>query len=542
MVTYKIKRVLAPLFGMIEVREQEPWLTIFANSKHATNISIDDDALNLIAEELGIDARGLKASVDLYVKGEHFERTRGLSPAQIGEIGEVLTYLTHCAMGDEIVRVVSWKQGASPKVKGSKFPQPDFILNNGTGMAALEVKSTALFDYEELKDPQKKWTHLKPCTEVKPCRSAALPQLGYVGNARTPQKHSLELKDKSIVPFPVGKGVAVAVLAIDGKINRIRDDRRLRTPPACKMMSRNCWSCIPESDNFVLVTMPNNPGRLSLGGALNDRSYEWLAKYKRWTQALKSRDILAVRHALGELVSAVSYWQPKESGRKASLLRAFWGSYLSDAMRSQGINIAPPEDLGSLAQPEFDYEWNLSKFDGPEGLVTSLNEIKQVFYGNDDIDFMMSSYIEGQGKSKNSITVRGVGQTVELSLVSDTWWTGDTVRTGAGAQAIGGELINFILEAFSANTTGADFELYTKPIVAEVDQNRVLLGWKVYGYAPMLRSNNYPSEIFYIVMLLLEAAHIDDGFYITVDGRASLKISRRFLESLKCWRDIGLSN
>lgn len=99
---------------------------------------------------------------------------------------------------------------------------------------------------------------------------------------------------------------------------------KFKTPKNCRDANRSCWSCIPSGCHFVLVTMPNAPGMLSLGDTDGERAANWLPAYRRWSQALAARDLLAVRESVGALSEAVSTWVASPNIPRPEVLRAFW--------------------------------------------------------------------------------------------------------------------------------------------------------------------------------------------------------------------------
>ena len=148
MPTFEVKRVDVPLFGFVEEPNKEKWFAAFAAATTTIQIQIDAAALDAIADELEIDAEGLAADAERYVNGSYRAKARGMGGSQLGDLGEVLTFIANRVPGREITRVVSWRAGLSQVIKGSLFPQPDFLVNDAAGLAALEVKATEAFDLD----------------------------------------------------------------------------------------------------------------------------------------------------------------------------------------------------------------------------------------------------------------------------------------------------------------------------------------------------------------------------------------------------------
>lgn len=541
--TFEVKQVTVPLFGVVEAPDQAAWLSAFAAASATTQVQVDEAALNLIAEELELDADGLAADAERYVSGQYRAKARGMGGSRLGDLGEVLTFLMNRVPGREIVRVVSWRPGANQAVKGSRFPQPDFIVTDASGSAeALEVKSTEAFDFIALRDTPKKWTWLQPWSSVAGCRERALPQLAYVAGALTPQQHSLVVRAGKVVPFPVGKGVGAAVIAVDGRTGRLRSDPKFRTPKNCRTARRDCWSCIPSACNFVLVTMPNAPGMLSLGGA-EDGPGSFLRSYERWSQALAARDLLAVSATIGPLVQAIEIWLAAASVVEPEVLRGFWGSYLGDAMRSRGIDVAVPRSLGDLSREEWNSEWSPAPVAEPKGREAAVEDIAGIVLESQDTGtpFLVSARPRSDERGTDTVSVRGDTAFLEFHLVSNTWWMASTVETNDSASTIAARLVSFALEVSgwsNALPTGAAVPL--RELVAQVGDHRLRLGWE--SKAAPARSAARRSWIRewefwhpygewrwppWPVLLLHGDPRV--RLRVTPDGRASLRVARTLL-------------
>lgn len=78
MPSFQVKRVQTLLFGVIEAANQSPWLGAFAGPGATTSIDLDDGALDLIADELELDAEGLAADASRYVGGLYRPKARGM--------------------------------------------------------------------------------------------------------------------------------------------------------------------------------------------------------------------------------------------------------------------------------------------------------------------------------------------------------------------------------------------------------------------------------------------------------------------------------
>ncbi len=482
MPTFEIKQIQVPLFGVVESQNQAAWLNAFSTPTTTTPIQIDEGALDIIADELELDGQGLIADAERYVNGSYRAKARGLSGSRLGDLGEVLAYLVNRVLGRKIVRVVSWRAGIGQTIKGSRFPQPDFIVEDENGSAAaLEVKSTEALDFVGLRDAPKRWTWLQPCSSVAGCREQALPQLAYVAGAQTLQQHSLVMRAGPVVPFPVGKGVATAVVAVDGRTNALRSDPKFKTPKICRQASRDCWSCIPSACHFVLVTMPNAPGRLSLAGAGGEGPAGWLRAYKRWSQALAARDIFAVRLTVGILSETVTTWLASRDLSEPEVLRAFWGTYLHDAMRSRGLDVEVPRQLGDLSRPALGFEWSPAPLAKPASREASIEEIARVIGGYDQESlaaFVLSARLRRDDRPADSLSVGVSGDFVEFRLASDTWWTTGAVETIENASAVATRLLSVALEASGFPMAADSGGVPLREVVAQVGDQAIRLGWE----------------------------------------------------------------
>ncbi|WP_440532360.1 hypothetical protein [Variovorax sp. YR566] len=493
MPTFEIKQIEVPLFGVVETPDQTGWLNAFSKVTTTVQVQVDAPALDIIADELELDAEGLSQDAERYVNGHYRTKARGMGGSRLGDIGEILTFLVNRVPGQEIVRVMSWRAAKGQAVKGSLFPQPDFIIKNAIGLAALEVKSTEAFDFVNLRDKTKNWTWLQPCSSVRACREQALPQLAFVGQQFTPQHHSLIIRDGTVVPFPVGKGVATAVVAVDGRVNTLRDDPKYRTPKACRQASRDCWSCLPMTCHFVLVQMPNAPGMLSLGGAADDGSEAWLRAYQRWSQALAARELLAVRSSLGVLVDAIESWLSGDRIPEARVLRGFWGSYLYDAMRTRGFDVGAPEALENLNSLELDFDWSPAPVAEPVSRETSIEDIARLITQDQGLGapFMVSARLHRNNLGVSTVSVRTTGDFVEFHLVSKIWWAQSSVENVESASSIAGQLLSFALEASGWPASVEDAAVPLRELNARVGDREIHLGWETAPATP--RSASWQS-------------------------------------------------
>lgn len=540
--TFEVKQVRVPLFGVVENTNQAAWLSAFSTAAPATQVNVDASALDIVADELELDVQGLVDDAERYVNGSYRPKARGMGGSRLGDLGEVLTFLVNRVPGREIVRVVSWRAGAGQAVKGSRFPQPDFIVSDINGAAALEVKSTEAFDFIALRDTTKKWMWLQPCSSVAGCRERALPQLGFVDGTLTPQQHSLVARGGAVVPFPVGKGIAATVVAMDGRTTALRSDPKYKTPKTCRQARRDCWACIPSSCHFVLVMMPNAPGMLSLGGGAVDGPQRWLHAYKRWSQALAACDLLAVRATLKELVEAVENWLAAPSVVEPDVLRGFWGAYLGDAMRSRGLDVEVPGRLGDLNREDLSFEWSPAPPARPTNREASVDEITRILSQAEvtDTPFLMSAQLQSDQREAESVSVRGVDDYVEFQLVSETWWMDRAVETRDNASLIAARLLSFAVQVTGLPTDASPDAVPLREVLAQIGDHAVRLGWESKPVAPTvghwgswlrhwpfwLVSESWPWPP-WPVLLMLGDPRV--RLRVTPEGRARLRVARSLL-------------
>ena len=361
---FHVRQVAVPLFGVVEVPVREPFHGTFADATWPEGSwRIDDDVLDNIAVEFDEDLEGSASELRRYCSGRFRSKTKGPSGNRLGTIGEALVWLSLDGPSGKLLRVVDWKPAGGTAIKGVRYVQPDFIERDGSVDAAVEVKSTEQVQFRHMTEVRN-WQQILACAGVAACRSAALEQLGASGTP-TPL-HRLELQGGEIIPFPVGRGSAIAVLARDGRIDTLRADPRYKTPPACRTAkpARDCWRCMAPNGNnadLTLVRMDNSPDRLPLVGGGGERAAGWTEAYFQWTRALWARDEGQVGRRARELAGLTEYWLDEALPRGADPvpLLAFWGSYLLDAASQRGLAGAAAESpLPTLADWAGENAWS----------------------------------------------------------------------------------------------------------------------------------------------------------------------------------------
>lgn len=284
--------------------------------------------------------------------------------------------------------------------------------------------------------------------------------------------------------------------------------------------------------------MPNSPGMLSLGGAAGDSASSWFRAYKRWTQALSSRDLLAVRESLKILTESLILWLKSNEVKDPEVLRSFWGAYLGDVMRSRGLDVELPEQFGDLRHLELDFEWIPAELAKPVVREASMQNIANMIFGNRRfaISFMTSEVFRWDSSYKETVTIRGERDWVEFHLLSETWWKQGAVETIKDASFIASRVITAALE-ISGWPFPPDYgiEVPLKEISALVGNHEIPLGWELKPIPlPTVRElYNYIRKFDHALRPLLPIylAIGDPRIQIRVrpEGRATLRFPRRLL-------------
>lgn len=479
---FEIKQITVPLFGVVEDANQEKWLKSFSTPAKSTEVLLDEAAFQMIADDLGMDADGLAHSAHRYVTGKHRIGTCGLAGSTLGDLGEILTYLVNRAAGVDIVRVVSGNREGKVEGAENKFPQPDFIVKKvGEPAAALEVKSTQALDYQSLLGSAK-WKFLQPCAAVKQCRADALPQLGYVGATLTAQQHALRIRNGDAVPFPIGKGIAVAVAAVDGRVHTERENPKFKTPPVCRTAARDCWDCLPKSGgHFLLTTMPNAPGMLCLAGAPDDGGGAWIAAYKRWSEALAARDLKASDAATVALARTVRKWLDslRVTGEEARPLREFWRTHVISAIVERGLDIQLPHDL---QEPNVD-GINQSQ-DRPSAYVPELRGIVDEGQGliqevglTSDVR-SLSYQIQDATDGTETLSFFQNEDYVEVRMMSAAWWRQQTQSIDESyARALA---VRLLVVSLGRDNFPVEFydDAFLRRVSAKMGESTMHIGWQ----------------------------------------------------------------
>lgn len=521
-VTFKVKQIQVPLFGIVEARKaetKEKWYRLFAGNTGMITVTVDDEALGFIEEELQLDGQSTLYPASRYVSGEFRAKSKGLTGSTLGDFGEVITYLLKRREHQDVLRVTTWVP--DPEVsrsKGDKFPQPDFIVREKSGIQlALEVKTTETFDALKLTSAKPSESILlKPCSKVTSCRSAALPQLGFVRRKLVTQRHRLELlREGQVVPFPANQGVAVAVLAQDGRTNSLRNDLRYTSPAECSQKGRNCWSCVAPETNLLVVTMKNRPAQLSLAGSDNG---QWFRAYRRWTKAVWWRQQDQARLATRELEEAVISWiSPDRSGDR-SILPHFWGSYIKDICHRAGISV----------------ESNLPTLGDVDGLVdwtpVALTQTPRVLSGREMTALLAGDKPPGvytlESPERGSFSLDIRQDELVFRYFPEPWarheFPADEPRPDIFALHIA-EIFLRLIFSLGEEQLGPFPRLSSKRVTAKVGESELFFGWTV---AP--RGHHFPwlRPAMKLWPFLLQVGDPRVCLRVHSDGRADLRVRR----------------
>jgi hypothetical protein len=69
MATFEIKQVHVPLFGVFDSPDKASWYAKFSSSTELTQVQVDPSALDMIADDLGLDAEGLIGMLNVTSEG-----------------------------------------------------------------------------------------------------------------------------------------------------------------------------------------------------------------------------------------------------------------------------------------------------------------------------------------------------------------------------------------------------------------------------------------------------------------------------------------
>jgi hypothetical protein len=482
---FRVKRIDTNLFGVVEADNQEPFWKLF-EAGGTTAIQLDAATFASIGVDLGLHLDHVAEDLHDYVKGHYRPTEESPGGNRLGDFAEAIAYLVLRDAQEDVVRVVGADRGPRQQIKGTDFPQPDYIVRRKGKSGCVEVKGTDALDFLEL-DAVENWKLLKPCGQVAVCRSRALPQLGYPQptQPRVAYAHRLRLRDDKTITFPVDFGAGVGLLARDGRIDALENDARFRTPPACRNAKRECWKCMKASNEWIHLTsvwMHNEPGKLDVLGSGREGD-GWLRAYVRWGQAVWSREADAAGDATSKLVKLTEAWI-EERGRTIPVkrsLRQGWESYARACLADRGLWPVAAETsfAGVLGEERFTQEDALRRPDEPHvevqgreapirwDIAQGPRRLSVARAGHDDSYSMFIS-----------------GTRWHIRLASNQWWRGAKV-TKEEAQKIATRLIALGRRLFDTPAL-PEVAVPLVPVRARVGDTEISLGWRSHVDGPWL--------------------------------------------------------
>lgn len=488
---FKCRRVEYDLFGDGFVdRAREPFHRAFADSPQVQfDISVGQNELELISEELGLHSDCLVSDGLEYVEGNFRDKADGLAGGRLGDFGEVMAYLTSLAKHGRtnVTRIVGYKRGAQAD---RRYPQPDFLVSHGSGvMGVLEVKTTQAVVFQKLRKPNKRQL-IEACKGALKCRDRALKQLGLVKGNLPTFLNLLKVRSGHIVRFPTHRIDVMAVLLWDGRMNGLSISRQgqLSPPMLCNLKGRSCWDCFNidrDPTHVTFVEMGFDPSYLLQLQLLLGDSSNWYNAYRLWALSLDSgstelvhekSDDLAV--ASGRLMLTVAH----EGGRLGDSVAA-WARYISEATAEHGY--APSQRLYSKAFESANLgrpTEEVYEFASPNVSRTTFQELASRLQRFGIRECVGRHSIEG-------LAHRHFGCMIETKRVSlmltARKWDGISVLRKDVAESLAGEVASLALELLAGNgqenpeSMGRHIPLQLAN--AFVGDTKVHLGWSMRG-------------------------------------------------------------
>lgn len=451
-------------------------------------MEIGTPELAAIGLDLGVHLDRVAEDVHDFVSGGYRASEDAPNGTRLGDFGEALAYLLLKSANEDVLRVVGVDRGLATRIKGTKFPQPDFLVRRNGKSGCVEVKATSPLDFI-FHTGVVQWKHLKPCDGVATCRSRALPQLGWPQptKPRVAYAHHVRLRDKSTIPFPSDFGEAVGVLVHDARMNALEQDPRFRTPPTCRAKKRACWTCMRAGTapaHLTAIWMPNAPGKLPLLGA-GDTGDAWFRAYARWHQAVWSREVDGVTTTTRALAAVTSEWITAVSGPAvlAEEIALGWRHYMQSALGDRGLPAAAAEGVrfgpfdGASDQP--------GQVEMParpdEPRVETVEHDAPLPFDTPERPRRISVRRGGADDAQDSFSLFLSKREWHVRLASNLWWRGGRVESLEAASLIAHRLLEI---GMRLRQPGAgpppDVERPEPrlvPLVARVGDNAVQLGW-----------------------------------------------------------------
>lgn len=521
-----VKALTVPLFGVLDAKDQEPFYAAFAMPGQQIAMKFDDHAFAIIEQQLGLDAEQLLPAVSRYVTGQLRAGAQGMRGWHLGDFGEALVLVLHLLRsGWTVSRVVS-----SHAPNRAERPMPDFWATDPAGQLCLiEVKTSEALDYVELSQASSK--RLAPCRGVAPLRLKALRQLGFHTSGRDlGYHHYLEVLGRGRRQFPLlpaRKGVAWVVLACDGRLKRLRAEKRFKTPPACLAKQRNCWDCIGAGpgtmDPEVLaVELPNAPGYLPLLPPGEGGSGVFEA-YRRWSEALWVAEVTAVEQSSSELAFAVLGWLSDRwsGGRLRNRMGREWYDYVVEATAACGVGSKAWNNLASIALFTIDRSVPPGLRNGTARVVPP-SELAALLRqpAEERTAVHLSTTLSSEAHDiADTLSLQTSPHGWSVRACSHAWWSRQSLDGKAASDVVGRVLKLLVGDRDLTWSTSNPLVL---PVFTEASDSRVELGWRLVssweGASPLV-SGDVPDWLAW-----LSSGDPRASLYVFKDGRLSLTV------------------
>lgn len=485
---FRVREIEIPLFGVIEKgHPPEELFRRFAEHATTSKLVVDNNVYEIVADQLELDSEGVVYDLRRYVNGEYRSKSKGPGGNRLGDFAEVVTFL-YLRRQMDIARVVGWKAAGGQVIKGGEFIQPDFVVSQGPLQGCLEVKSTEALEYRDLLR-MSHWRGLKPCKNIKPLRAEALRQLAYDQNGKAWQPEHFLKVGKKAVPFPTDFAIAVAVLVRDGRLDDLEADKNYKTPPVCSSLGRNCWSCLRVDDDdaahVTLVRMTTDPcGVASSGDESRPRhgsERSWFGAYRRWEEAIWSRESDAVKATADRLDMHTREWfaealqnQPDAARRRtAERFEEAWLQYMSEAAAQRGLEDAAPE----AARGRFDVQQvqrrrpRVIRGAREEVIADSPVEPTEVSRYNVEL-------LEHDNFGRSTVAVERSRDLLDMRMCSGAWWSDRTIEDYEAA-VIARNLLRFGLQMERSRLANEHLPLELDRVLEPWGNRRELVGWAI---------------------------------------------------------------
>lgn len=423
-----IKQLHLPLFGMVESWDRQPFRDAVAGGRGTATLFADQASLDVVAQDLELEAHGLFADAARYAAGQFGHGTLGLEGSRLQELGLALTYLIRRCAGHAMEPVVPFGVRAGPAATAA-LSHPHFVTVQDGRAGVVQVCTRQALDVVPLTLTRQR-KQLAVCDGLRTGRADALRALGYAsvrrGNKVTPVKARR-------VPFPAGFGLTAAVMMQDGRAQRLAADGRFRPPVGCHQLGRHCFSCLRTAEgqphDLWCAQMEDGPQQLPLVAASADHD-AWLASYRTWRQSIWSEEAGAVIHASAALADRTHRWltHPQVAAAERQMLGPFWAAYLREAAAERGVRLDANGQHAALAALGDALPHRPGMLDEPRNRVVSFAELAAIWpavcANRVAVRFSVSEPREHGGDSL-AAGVDAAGWYV--TLLPRQWWDGRTL-------------------------------------------------------------------------------------------------------------------